>query len=253
MEQNLDRQFKEYFDKIYVIHLNHETERKEIFLKRNEHVPFPFYFFEGVYGKEDKECQDIFNSYLKKPVGYDGCSTLEKKYKRKMLKSVGQIGYLKSMLHIFLDAKKNQYKKIIIFDDDIILHKDFNKLFPTILHELKNSYHILRLGCSNHSIKHNLKKLRKPYFPTIDCDGSFATCFSSETFDYFIKNIQNYNCPFDSGCLREYRKNFKKIIDVTCYDFLAIADVTKSSILEDRDLETLSKKLLWNLNYFDLK
>jgi len=169
-----------------------------------------------------------------------------------MLKSVGQIGYLKSMLHIFLDAKKNNFKKIIVFDNDVILHKNFNHLFPNILSHLNDSFHILRLGCTNHSIKRKLKNLRKPYFPTIDCDGSFATCFSYKTFDYFIKNIQNYNCPFDSGCLREYRKNFKELVDFTCYDFLAIADVTKSGILEDRDLNTLSKKLLWNLNSFNL-
>jgi len=61
--------FNNFFDKIYVINLNHETERKEIFLKRNQHVPFSFSFFEGVYGKEDKKCQDIFKSYLKKPIG----------------------------------------------------------------------------------------------------------------------------------------------------------------------------------------
>jgi GR25 family glycosyltransferase involved in LPS biosynthesis len=249
-EKTISKLYRENFDKIYVIHLNHEKERKEIFLRRNCHVPFDFIFFEGIYGKKDEDCKEILHKYLAKAIGYEGCSKIEKKYKRKMLKTEGQIGYLKSMLKIFVDARENRYKNIIVFDDDVILHKNFNNIFPNMLKKLDNSYHILRLGCTNHTIRKSLEKLHKPYFPTIDCDGSFAICYSEKTYDYFIEKIKEYNCPFDSGCLRDYRKEKKETIDFTCYDFLAIADVTKSSILEDRNLKELSKKILWNLNYF---
>ena len=239
------------FDKIYVIHLDHDISKKEKFLRWNQHVPFDFLFFPGVHGENDENCQSIFKDYLRKPVGYPGCSRLEQKYQRKMLKSVGQIGYLQSMMRIFMDAKQNNYKKIIIFDDDVILHKNFNTLFSDIMKKI-NTFHILRLGCSNHAINRSLHLLRQPFFNSIDCDGSFATCFSSETFDYFLSKIPEYNCSFDSGCLRDFKREFPNAIDLTCYEFLAIADVTKSSILEDRHLPTLAKKLYWNLDNFKM-
>ena len=58
-----------------------EKERKEIFLRRNCHVPFDFIFFEGIYGKKDEDCKEILHKYLAKPIGYEGCSKIEKKYK----------------------------------------------------------------------------------------------------------------------------------------------------------------------------
>ena len=67
------------FDKIYVIHLNHDISKKEKFIRWNQHVPFDFSFFPGVHGENDENCQSIFKDYLRKPVGYPGCSRLEQK------------------------------------------------------------------------------------------------------------------------------------------------------------------------------
>lgn len=240
------------FDKYYVIHLEKDELKKQIFLQNNQHTGIPFSFFKGVYGKEDDECQTIFKSYLEKPIGYEGCSSLEKLHKRKMIKSIGQIGYLQSMLCIFREAKKNNYKKIIIFDDDVILHKEFNFHFRSVLQKIGH-FDVLRLGTTFHTIQSKQNFIKKPFFKSLDCDGSFATCFSESTYDFFISEIQNYNCPFDSGCLCDFKKKVPNSVDITVFPFLAIPDVFESSILQKRNLYTLAKKVQWDLNQFHFK
>jgi glycosyltransferase involved in cell wall biosynthesis len=237
------------FDKIYVINLQKDTLKKNIFLQNNKHTNINFSFFSGVDAKNDIECKKIYENYIKQPIGYNGCSLLEKKYNKKMITKIGQIGYLKSMLNIFIDAKEKKYNWIIIFDDDAILHQDFNKLFYYKLNDLKDK-HIIRIGTTHHNIQ-KFSNCIEPYYESPNCDGSFATCYRFECFQYFIDNIKCYNCPFDSGVLRDY-KNFNNNNDFTIYPFLAIADVYESSILnESRNLFNLSNKLKWNLDNFN--
>ena len=243
--------FNVLFDKIYVITLPKSKERKQYFIQNNNHTEINFYFFNGVDGVNDKSCKSIFDNYMNKPIAYDGCSELEKRHNRKMLRKVGQIGYLKSMLNIFKHALTNNYKRIMVFDDDVILHKSFNYLFfKTYLKLMEKD--IIRIGTTDH----NMTTKKSPYYISNDSDGSFAICYKSNCFDYFIKNIQKYNNTFDTGVLRDYKKHNKlcKDVDVTIYPFLAIADTYESTITnETRNLFTLSKKLEWNLNNFIFK
>ena len=240
--------FNIIFDKIYVINLEEQIKKKNIFIDNNKHTEINFIFYKGVYGKYDNECINLFNDYNKKPIGFEGSSSLEKKYKKKMIRTVGQIGYLKTMFNIFSEAKKTNYKRIIIFDDDAILAKNFNSIFFENYKDLKDK-DIIRLGSTNHSIlKCNPKS---PFFESPDCDGSYATCYTNKTFDFFLENIKYYNIPFDSGVLRDYKK-FKSGTDYTIYPGICIADTFESTILDSRCLYNLSKKLKWELSLFNI-
>lgn len=241
--------FNIIFGKIYVLNLKKDTLKKEIFIQNNKKTNIYFTFFEGVYGKENNDCINIYNTYTDKQIGYDGCSALEKRYKKKMINHIGQIGYLQSMLKIFEECAKRNLNSVMIFDDDAILHNNFNKLFLNTLKTI-NNHHILRLGCTCHNITNSKTILTKPYFKSIDCDGSFATCYSKKCFKFMIDNIKSFNVPFDSGCLRDYKKSITNV-DYTCYDFLAIADTIESQTSgKSRNLYDLSLTLDWNLENF---
>lgn len=237
------------FDNIFIINLENYKTRKMYCLKNNKHTNIKFTIFKGVDGKNDKESIKIFNEYCKKELCYDGCSNLEKKYKRKMINYVGQIGYLKSMLNVLEYSKLKKYKKIIIFDDDVILHKNFNNLFMEKLQHINNNYDILRIGTTFHNYSKCKDLIKQPVYNTIDTDGSFATCLDSNCFNFLLENIKKYNIPFDSGCLRDYKKN-----DYTCYEYLAIADLYESSITNNpRNLYDTSIKLGWNIENFYIR
>ena len=245
-------------DHIYVINLDKERYKQEIFLDNNRHTKMKFDFFPGVDASTDTECMSIFNEYISKKVGYPGCSKLEAKYRRKMITYPGQIGYLKSMLNIFRDAKHNNYKKILIFDDDAILAKNFNYIFYNKYQHLKDK-HIIRLGINKpqvldgNTLTKSDNSSMSPFYKSPECDGSYSVLYSHECFDFFIKNIKYYNIPFDSGVLRDYKKSPNaQDMDYTLYPYLCIPDVYASSITgKPRDLLNFSKHVGWDLSDYN--
>jgi glycosyltransferase involved in cell wall biosynthesis/GR25 family glycosyltransferase involved in LPS biosynthesis len=239
------------FDKIYVINLKKDKLKREIFINNNGYHNINFTFFEGIDGKEDLECNILFNEYNKKPVCYEGCSMLEKKYKRKFLNNIGEVGYLFSLYNIFNDALSKNYKKIIIFDDDALFINDFPKLFYEKLSIVPQDWSILRIGSTWHYIKHNLEHIKNcEYYKTLPLtDGSFAICYSQSTFKKLITLIEDWNCVYDSGILC-YIEEAK---DYTVYPFIVIADTYYSYMRQSRNLYLLSEKLMWNLSKFDFK
>lgn len=244
------RLFDFIFDKIYVIHLEKDILKKEIFLQNNNHTSLSFSFFKGTYGKESKECKTLFEKYKKQKIGYKDSCLYEKKLKKKMITSIGQIGYLSSMLNIFTDAIENKYKKIIILDDDVIFHQKFNLCFLRVLQETK-FFHLLRLGCTHYSYKKYWKiKQKKLFFPTPNVDGSFSICYDHSIFPLIKKEILTFSSPFDSGYLRDLKIKNKYIIDYTCSNNLVIPDIYHSDILVGRDLKKHAQRVGWNLNDF---
>jgi glycosyltransferase involved in cell wall biosynthesis len=236
-------------DKIYVINLKKDTVKKDVFIKNNSHTNLNFTFVEGVYGKTDNKCNDIFNEYMSKDIGYNGCSKSEKISKRKMVKNLAVVGLLQSYYNVIQDAINNNYQKIIIFEDDVILHKDFSKILLDNLNRIKK-YNLIRLGTTCHTINHknNIYKVRNPYYRTIPTDGSFAIIYDRKVFVPIINKILQYNQPYDN-ILREL--NFSS--DYTIYPFIAIAELCVSDNMGARNLLEYSKILKWDLDNFDFK
>lgn len=218
------------FESIYVINLKKDIERKNIFLDNNGHLKINFRFIEGVNGYQDETCKKIFET------------------RKGNFKSLGQIGYLQSMLKIFNDAKKNEYKKIIIFDDDAILCENFNDNFTKYYKQVPEDWNIIRIGTTNHRFQQPNIDNNKNFYVSTRTDGSFAVCYKMEIFDQLINEIQKYNTTFDSGALNTVTKG-----NYTLYPFLAIADVYVSGILKNRDLYTLAQKVGWNLSLFKIR
>ena len=84
--KNKEKLINIMFDKIYVINLLKDKNKKDIFIRNNSHTSIDFTFFQGVDAINDEESKIIFNNYINKPICYDGCSKLEKKYKKKNTK-----------------------------------------------------------------------------------------------------------------------------------------------------------------------
>jgi glycosyltransferase involved in cell wall biosynthesis len=244
--------FNFIFDKIFVINLKKDIIKKRIFIDNNKDKNINFSFIEGVYGKKDLLCNDIYNEYLHKDLLFEGCSNLEKKTGMKSLKYIGEVGYLKSMEKIF-EISKDKYEKIIIFDDDIILHKEFNLMFFSILQQYKKEWNILRLGATYHNdnLKNQNLNSEISVIETKECDGSFGVCYSKKCFNFILNLIKKFNTNFDSGILRDCN-NLYKNKDVTVYPFICIPDLYSSDIgNKKRNLMTYSKKFLWDLNNFN--
>lgn len=240
-------------DNVYIISLKHETKTRRMISDYFEKYGIQFQFFDAVYGKEDNECIKLFEEYNKLEHDNPKTHILQKKYRRKMLTSVGAVGLLKTFKMIFHDAKTRKYNKIAIFDDDVMFDKDFNKKLYTVSRYAKD-YKLFFLGCSQHTpLPNDYSIYNQHYYKnSYYTDGSFATCYDKSTFNTLLQEIDKYNISFDSGPVREVLKNYPGEA-YTIYPNIVIADTTDPSGTgnSSRNLRTHCKKVKWDLSNID--
>jgi GR25 family glycosyltransferase involved in LPS biosynthesis len=117
-------------DKIYVINLKKNQDRLEKFMENARKANVDVNRFDAVYGKElSKDHPDILKYFVKD----HGLSD-------------GQIGCALSHIKIWEDAVKNNYKNILVFEDDAIIPKDFWDKFNEAYNELHKDWNFSYLS-----------------------------------------------------------------------------------------------------------
>jgi hypothetical protein len=115
------------------------------------------------------------------------------------------ISYLKTWELILEKSINENYKNILIFDENIILNKNFNILLMELLYYV-NEYKILNLG-NNNEINNNENNLK--YFNCNDyTNGKFAIALNNSIFTELNNLIKKYNSPLDEGCLQYIYKKY---------------------------------------------
>lgn len=128
-----------YFDRIFIINLKKDTNKKNKILKYLQILNIRNYeFIEAVNGSD----QNIIDEYNK--ISKKGLITLwEKKYQKKHLSNSKELGCLLSHLKILEIAKKRNYKRWLHLEDDIIIHKGFIHLFPLCMKNIPVDWDII--------------------------------------------------------------------------------------------------------------
>ena len=246
----------EYFDHVYVLNLKKRTDRKIAMLQKLGRLGIKAEFVDAVDGSSS-QCREEYQAYLDKDLGNH---PLEISQQRKMIRSAGAWGYLKTYLGILIDAKKRNYNRILCFDDDAIFHNDFEALFSQRIQILPEDWKLLYLGASQHvrKIPQGLSfpdenKLHfdseEPFYFPRATDGSFAIGIDNSVFDHLLHEVLRMDCAFDSGPLRAVNKIYPKKCFVLNPN-LVIADVSESDIQGGRNQEDLSEKLGWKLEEY---
>jgi GR25 family glycosyltransferase involved in LPS biosynthesis len=243
-----------FFSKIYVISLKSEINNKKIIKEMFDNFNINFSFFNATDGKNDDECKSIFDKYQKEPLCGKNSHIIEHKINKKILNNLGEIGYLKSWENIILDAIENNLNSILIFDDDVILHKNFNILMMDYLYYI-NKYKIINLGnteyCSKELIDNKIINNNISYYNSTDLtDGSFAVGIHNSIYNELLLLIRRFNAPLDTGCLRDLYLKYPNDC-YSCNPNLAIAWVGKSGIHNKKDIYKTAIKLNWNLNNYN--
>lgn len=260
-----------YFDKIYIRSL-HQKDNKPDY----RYIPLIYkllkYKLNCLIFKTNpiNEKSDLFKMYEyyknKKELTHfektEGCN----------ISKVGEIGCIDSIIQIIKHAKKNNYKKILLLDDDFILHKDINQLFTKKINSLPSkNWKILFLGCSqwtwfnsDHKM-YDLFGLKEKdwYYPFRPC-GTFGLALSSSIYDELLDYLYQYTSPADTYPLWQifnkleenskkyyYDKTIKNYEGVyVIYPNLIIADVTDSNLREGMDQINRAKSMKWDLKYY---
>jgi len=98
-----------YFDKIYYLNLEKDVDRNKNMLKQFEQFGITnFKRIEGIVVDNIPEDQSLYRNFIKGGNKY----------------VLGSLGCRASHLKAIKDAKENGYKKILIFEDDVIMLND---------------------------------------------------------------------------------------------------------------------------------
>ena len=154
-------------------------------------------------------------------------------------------GCLLSHTRVIEDAIKNSYDKILILEDDIILHKNFNELF-TLFYDRINSWDMLYLGCSQRPNTWHLVDIKNNIYKSKQCNGTFAYGLDNKIFQDVLDKYRT-KLNYADTLLHYIQDKFN------CFSIipnLIISDVTKSSIRNGRIMEEYAEIMGWDLvNY----
>ena len=147
--------------------------------------------------------------------------------------TIGELGCYISHLYCLNDCIKNKHENILIFEDDIIFHKNFHELFETIYK--KQKYNILMLGAADFNFsKNNFKavdNINNTYKPDVKgrhLYGTHAIMYSLEgakyTFEISLKDTTFFDCNFIQF--------FEKFEDSAfiCFPNLVIAELSTTNL-----------------------
>lgn len=230
--------FQNKIKKIYVINLIQNTLRRKY-----------IYLIMKKYGID-------FTFVLVYPVSEDNNKLLNPNN----FISKSELGCTMSHLWCLNDLIKHNYENAIIFEDDIIFHKDFFNLFHNIFNNNNNNseFNFLILGACDFSFKsfHQKNVLNNLY--TIDNDSSKT--YGAHANYYSLKGATKmFELQTNKDELSFFDKNYKDIFNFfninmsisektafICYPNLVVSDISTSNLKHDYPFLSISEKNYYN-------
>lgn len=201
------------FEKIYLINLDKRKDRYEKFLKISEKYNFNFErisAFDGplllnenfTYG--NKKISFVKNEFYKhEPGNFFGIDNYHDRYFK------GCIGCLISHLEVLKLAQKNNYKSILILEDDVAFSDDFEQKIKNLLDNFPKEWDMFYLSGS---LVREGKKFDY-YSELISSHTTHSYAVNSSAYKVLIKllEINMFNKPVDS-CYVSIQESIKSFI-----------------------------------------
>lgn len=231
-----------YFDKIFVVNLKKDNDKKLQILKIFDYFNIiNFEFIEAINGNDEKYDDFFQNKNLN--------TMWEKINNQKHIKKRGELGCLLSHLQILKIAKDRNYNKWLHLEDDIILHKNFSNLFEDIMNNTPNDWDILYFGSTQCYWRNNYTKEyvnKYIYKANLSC-GTFSFAVSNKNLNYIIEKYETMTMPADSIIVTEIQPFLNCYVS---FPNLMIANLYCSGIRKNIGIEKLYANFNWNNNEY---
>ena len=250
-----------YFDHIYVVNLKHNISDRLKVIKHLRQYEIDFEIFKATDGYTG-EALERYKQYQDRELGnldrYSKYSEDEIRRGHAYIESPGAIGYIYTYLRILKDAKQNGYKRFLIFEDDILLSKNFENKFKSLIQNIDDDWKILQLGVSQYgwdSIDIRLAEKKGFYHPIHNSDddytyGSFAVAFDTSIIGELIEAESAFESSFDFLPMGELYERYPEKCFVA-YPNIVMPDVAVSTIRNAKNQYTEAKKRKWPIEDFD--
>ena len=271
-------------DNVYVLNLEDELFKYEILARKLDKKSIKHERFNATSGKaNDTSLLEQFQMYARAIEKYKDsdildamiiCSGKNVCLNLGPMRAPGADGCRLSNKRILEDAIKNDYESILIFQDDIYFHNEFDTLLALHYEEIKRS-DIFYLGATEHSewIKKNKwanpnwnynksKKDRQDhlkYRPTLQTYGEFGVYIHKNVFQEQLE-LLSLECFSSDQSLGLVSSGKCKQTSWVAYPNLVIADMSFSGTFNHtytdnkphRHIDTWDK-FGWDINYYDLE
>jgi len=214
-----------YFDNIYCLNLDRRTDRWIEMSKKFQSWNMSVERFSAIDG-ENLPDEEIYIP-----------TEIENKY---------SLCCLRSHRNIILDAKDKNYDKILIFEDDVIFDKDFEKKLKQIK---KIFWKLLYLGASQFDWKGI--KIKDGFYNCKKTLGTFAYAIDRSMYDIILEATKLEEKPID-----HYLSNLQENNNQYCFSFfphIVISNVTNSEIRDPKKFDDYARICKWNLENFNLE
>ena len=235
-----DFNINEYFDKIYCINLDSKKDKWRRVKREFESNSIEVERFSAIDGSliDEKEFNELLDKYNPYRLSGESASL------NGLIENKNSLGCLLSHLEIIKQAKLNNYKRVLIFEDDVILSNDFNVKIKNIS---KLDWSILYLGAS----QFNWNKIEEKgdFYLCKNTLGTFAYAIDSSIYDDLINLLETKRKSVDNLLSELQAKNYGR-----CYTFytnIVISNVEDSDIRDPKNLIEYSNLVKWELNKFN--
>ena len=180
---------------------------------------------------------------------------MEAKLNRKAIQSPGAWGYALSYISILKEAIEHDYQRILILDDDVILHKSFNGEFEKHFQNLPVDWKLILLGAMQHQWEPWITRYSEFLY---HCHGtsvaSHAVGIKKKAFLPLLFYSEKLDLPIDEGPVFHVQNIYSKSCFV-CIPNLAIQDMRESDIsssaMKQQDVDKWIKLFRWNPDDYD--
>lgn len=232
------------FSHVYVLSLLRRVDKWDNMVRRlHDNDILRYERFIGIDGADDFK---DWNNYNQKPLTRE-----EHIRKHKFITSPGSWAILNSMKRMILDAKYKKYHNIMVFQDDVLFHKQFKRELSRIATTTPMDWKLLYLGASQHRFCDTVEMTPFGfYYPRGTADGAFATAIDHSVYDQLLAEIDKMDKPFDSGALSEVQKSYPYQA-LVLQPNLCVADVTSSDLRNPRDQKKIAHQFHWDMSLYN--
>ena len=244
------------FDEVFLVNLVHDRAKRIGALKHfQSHGIYPR-LWTATHGHQQPTLGEYLN-YRKRPLAQlQHCefNRVERSRGSLFIDSPGVLGYIRTYESLICHALKNKLKRILVFEDDTVLAKDFGQKLGDFLANIDRSWKILHLGASQYDwtpVEEDPRGTNRGFYhPEIFATcGSFAMGLDSSIYAPLLENLKQPDSPFDQiplGLI--YREHREKCF--VAYPNLVVADVRSSTIRNERSQGEHAEKMRWDMGCF---
>lgn len=151
------------------------------------------------------------------------------------------LGCLYSHYNIIKDASFNNYKRILILEDDVIFCNNFHDKFLEFI-KIADNWKLLYLGGSQHYWKGI--NIKGKYYHPQKLDGTFAYGIDSSIYQDILETENINNRPIDN-ILWDIQMRYESE-SYSSYPPLIIADISDSDIRGSRNIGLHRRQCRWD-------